>query len=108
MALALAFRWLGLRGAILVTALALAGWLSILLADHSGRYHAAAWPVRVDLAIAILAISILPCVAVHRVQTRSGSYLRQVVYGLGGFYIAVLGTLLVGVFLFLLQRFTGR
>jgi len=106
-ALVLAFRWLGPRGGILTTALALAGWASILVRDPTGRYRAASWVVQADLVVLILAMSTLPPLMIYRARNRAqGSYLRQALYGLGSFYLAILGSLGAGVVLFLVARFT--
>lgn len=96
--LVLAFRFLGRRGGVLVAFLALAGWSAILLRDTSGRFQGTGWPLRFAMAVLLIALSVLPALAVDRAHRQSaGSYVRQAVYGVGGFFLAILGSLIVGV-----------
>jgi hypothetical protein len=106
--LTLAFRWLGVRGGMLISALALVLWASLLVRDPGHRYRTASWILQVDLLVLILAISTLPAFVIHRVRNRAaGALLRQAAYGLGSFYLAVAGSLGVGVVLLLVARWAG-
>jgi hypothetical protein len=98
MLLVLAFRYFGRRGGVAVAVLALAGWTAILAIDASGRFHAAGWPLRLAMAVLLIALSVIPALAVDRARRQAvTSYPRHAVYGLGGFVLAILGSLVVGV-----------
>ena len=102
--LVLAYRYLGHWGAAVLAALALVGWSSILFNDASGRFQTAAWSLRLAMLVLIIAVSAIPALAVRRARIQApSSYARQASYGLGGFLLAILGSLVVGVAIMLVQ-----
>jgi hypothetical protein len=106
--LVLAFRYLGRRGGALVATLAFAGWSTILLSDASGRFQGAGWSLRLAMVVLLIALSVFPALAIDRARRQSDrSYIRQAVYGLGGFFLAILGSLVVGVPILLAGKHTG-
>jgi hypothetical protein len=96
--LVLAFRYLGRRGGALVAILALAGWSAVLLRDASGRFRGTGWSLPLAMVVLLIALSVFPALAVDRARRQSAeSYARQAVYGLGAFFLAILGSRVVGV-----------
>ena len=50
------------------------------------------------MVVLLIALSVFPAVTVDRARQQSAeSYARHAVYGLGGFFLAILGSLVVGV-----------
>jgi hypothetical protein len=106
--LVLAFRYLGRRGGALVVILALVGWSAVLVTDASGRFQGTGWSLRLAMVVLLIALSAFPALAVDRARRQSvGSYARQAVYGLGGFILAILGSLVVGVPILLAGKRSG-
>jgi hypothetical protein len=96
--LVLAYRYLGGKGVTVVVTLALAAWVAVFISDASGRFHAAAWSLRVAMVVLLIALSIIPALAVQRARGQAPrSYAWHAVYGLGGFFVAILASLIVGV-----------
>jgi hypothetical protein len=105
----LAFRISGRAGGVAVSCLARAGWGALLLTDPSGRFRGEPTTLRLAVLPLILAVSILPPLAVHRVRIRHGPerYVRQAVHGLAAFAIAIVGSLVVGLVVLLARKSAG-
>jgi hypothetical protein len=107
--LLLAFRTFGRAGAIILTLLALAGWSALFLADPSQRFRDAPASLRLAVLPLVVAVSVVPSLAIHRVRVRHGAscYVRQAVHGLAGFYLAILGSLIIGLVVLLAGKSGG-
>jgi hypothetical protein len=108
--LLLAFRSFGPVGGVVLTLLALAGWCVLFLSDPSQRFRGAPSSLRLAVLPLIVAISVVPPLAIHRVRVRHGAsrYLRQAVHGIAAFYLAIFGSLFVGLAVLLAAKATGR
>jgi hypothetical protein len=100
--LILAFRYLGRWGGAGLAALALTLWSAAFLTDASGRFHGAAVSLRLAMAVLIVALSVVPPLAIDRVRRRpGGTYIRQAVHGIASFYLAIVGSLAIGLIVYL-------
>jgi len=101
--LMLAFRSFGATGGIVLTLLALAGWSALLLMDPSQRFRSAPASLRLAVVPVVLALSVVPALAVHRARTHRGTshYVHQAVHGVAGFFLAIAGSLIIGLIVLL-------
>jgi len=96
--LVLAYRYLGSRGAAVLATLALATWSAVLFNDASGRFQTAALSLRFAMVVLVVALSLIPALAVGWARRQApSSYARHAIYGVGGFFLAIVGSLVIGV-----------
>jgi hypothetical protein len=93
--LILAFRLFGRAGAGVLTVIALAAWGMTLVT--ATRFREAPSSLLLAMWLLVVTLSVVPALTVDRVRLRPGAtYLRQAVYGIVAFYLAILGSLAIG------------